>query len=869
MTLQGARHSLPQLVAPRLFESAVLAHPAAPALRDAAHTTWLTYQHLDQAANKTARCLLRRLTSGPCDNPDGDRVVAVCLPPSSRLVTCLLAIHKAGGAYLPLDVAFPAGRVAHILRDARPALLLVEASCEAADVAQEEGVPVFNFQDLQEEVEAMSGDHLGEEEVGLCLTEDSIATILYTSGSTGVPKGVRVPHRAVLNRLAWQWRTFPYQPAEVCCFKTALTFVDSISEIFGPLLTGHSLVVVPKAMIQAVDDLVSVLDEAKVGRLVLVPSLLRSILLHCSSPAAPKLQALRLWVCSGEVLPADLLQTFFTTFTSGQSICNFFGSTEVMGDVTFLQFHGPNDASAKLINNKVPIGYPIDNCGIYLLDAEGRLVREGKRGEMYAAGLNTAKGYVGGAQPDKFIANQHTTDPEYGVLYRTGDYARVVDGLLVFEGRADSQIKVRGHRVDMTEVEMAVKKVEGVDKVTIICYKPGEVDQALLAFYTSNSNPALAPDDLKHALTNLLQPYMLPQVVCLQDFPLLVNGKVDRQELLRMYERRAAGLEDVQIDLTGVQSAEEEAMARVLLLTLGRVLGPAVAKGTTLTLDSNFFHVGGNSLNSVLAVTSLKDRGYTVGVGEFMKASSLREVLHSMRKTSQEEEEEDGGNGGSVCSRSITSKKPYKLERLAHSHKEQVLDLISVSFSAKGDLEEWIHTEPWEYIKLISFMYDKLVEQDLSFVYMREGTQEMVACALNFDVRKEPPIEEGVVSPKLTYVLDYLESQEASAREFLPEGTGQVIHSFVMGTLLSLGPAENVELIQMMEEENLEHAKRRGFKAVFTTNTSSLTQQVCDDLLSYKVLKTGQPNKWVASDGTMPFAAAPDSQRTVTTVKFI
>ncbi|XP_063842218.1 beta-alanyl-bioamine nonribosomal peptide synthetase ebony-like [Scylla paramamosain] len=696
--------------------------PPPPPLRDAAHTTWLTYQHLDQAANKIARYLVRRLTGGPCANPDGDRVVAVCLPPSSRLVTCLLAIHKAGGAYLPLDAAFPAGRVAHILRDARPSLLLVEESCEAAEVAQEEGVPVFNFQDLHEEVEAMSGDHLGEEEVGLCLTGDSIAIILYTSGSTGVPKGVRVPHRAVLNRLAWQWRTFPYQPAEVCCFKTALTFVDSISEIFGPLLTGHSLIVVPKAMIQAVDDLVSVLDEAKVGRLVLVPSLLRSILLHCSSPTAPKLKALKLWVCSGEVLSADLLQIFFTTFTSGQSICNFFGSTEVMGDVTFLQFHGPGDASAKLVNNKVPIGYPIDNCGIYLLDADGRPVREGKMGELYAAGLNTAKGYVGGAQPDKFIANQHTADPEYSVLYRMGDYAMVVDGVLVFEGRADSQIKVRGHRVDMTEVEIAVKKVEGVDKVTIICYKPGEVDQALLAFYTSNSNPALAPDDLKHALTSLLQPYMLPQVICLQDFPLLVNGKVDRQELLRMYEQRAAGgLEDVQIDVTGVQSAEEEAMARVLLLTLGRVLGPAVAKGTTLTLESNFFHVGGNSLNSVLAVTSLKDSGYTVGVGEFMKAASLREVLHSMKKVSQEEEEEEegGGGGGGVCSRSLTTKKQYRREALAHHHKEQVITLISTTFSAKGDLEMWIHTEPWEYVKVLDFMYDALIEHDLSFVYTR------------------------------------------------------------------------------------------------------------------------------------------------------
>ncbi|XP_069937156.1 beta-alanyl-bioamine nonribosomal peptide synthetase ebony-like, partial [Cherax quadricarinatus] len=146
-------------------------------------------------------------------------------------------------------------------------------------------------------LEEERGDNLSVGEVGVSVSGSSIATIMYTSGSTGVPKGVRLSHRAILNRLSWQWKTFPYQGQEVCCFKSALTFVDSISEIFGPLLTGHQVVVIPKSITQDVEQLVEVLQQEKVGRLMLVPSLLRSILLHCAAVAAqqhsPSLPALR------------------------------------------------------------------------------------------------------------------------------------------------------------------------------------------------------------------------------------------------------------------------------------------------------------------------------------------------------------------------------------------------------------------------------------------------------------------------------------------------------------------------------------------------------------------------------------------------
>ncbi|XP_069163773.1 beta-alanyl-bioamine nonribosomal peptide synthetase ebony isoform X2 [Procambarus clarkii] len=866
MSLRGPQRQLSEAAAvvPQVFECVALGRPTSPALKDAGHHSWITYHHLNERANKLARCILKRLLSTTCSNPDGDRVVAVCMAPSSHYVTSLLAIHKAGAAYLPLEVTFPEARLTHILKDSKPALLLAQGHPSVIHSGHtnpqlQNNVPILHLEDLQTEIDMESGDDLTAQEVGVALTGSTIATILYTSGSSGIPKGVRLSHRALLNRLAWQWQTFPYQKDEVCCFKTTIIFVDSISEIFGPLLTGHQVVVIPKTMTQAVDEMVAVLEKEKVGRLVLVPSLLRSILLHCSADDSPKLSSLKLWVCSGEVLKSDLLHSFFETFTSGQTLCNFYGSTEVMGDVTYLQFCNSKDAAAKLVNNKVPIGVPITNCWIYLLNTDEEQVKEGQMGEVYVGGLNVASGYVGGAQPEKFIMNKHSDDQNYSVLYRTGDFGRIVDGVVVFEGRLDSQIKVRGNRVELNEVEMAMLKVEGIDKVYILCYNPGEINQALVAFYTS-TNKNLVPEVLKAHLASLLLPYMQPQLVHMDELPLLVNGKVDRQQLLSIYEQN---IEDYQVDddLSGV-SDNEEAAARAVLLTVARVLGPTAARGKHLSLNASFFEIGGNSLNSVMTVTTLKDLGYNIDIGVFLKAKTLKDIVANLKSARQQED----SSALDVC-RQATENNEYTLLMLNNSHRDAVTALVSESFTTKGDLEMWLRPEPWEYVELINTVYDHLVEKELSFVLTRRGSDEVVGCALNLDFRDEPPMEG--LSHNLEYILTILDVCETPARTKLPEEIGTVLHGFMMGTLLELGPAENVELIKIMEEENLKLATKKGFKAIVTTNTSPLTQQVCDDVLSYQVLHDYQINLWVAADGTKPFGSAPDSQHIITTAKFL
>ncbi|XP_063389390.1 beta-alanyl-bioamine nonribosomal peptide synthetase ebony [Cydia fagiglandana] len=844
--VSGARRAVPGAPLPSHLARLDCSDSTALVYSDETGTARVTYAQLAARTNALARALASR-ARGAGANQDGDFVVGVCMQPTHNTVMALLACWKAGAAYVPMEPSFPQQRINHILQDAQPALVVYDDRCNPSMFAAS-GVPSVSFEELAMEASGLSAETLNPMEMLADSRADSIAIVLYTSGSTGVPKGVRLPYSAICNRLWWQFHTFPFTETEATCvWKTALTFVDSICEIWGPLLHGRSLLILSRETTRDPQKLVRVLAENQIQRLVLVPTLLRSILMYLSLNRSERpLQNLKLWVCSGETLSKELAAQFFQYFGdhSGYKLANFYGSTEVMGDVTYYVLEN----TAQLDNhNTIPIGSPLDNCEVYLLDEEMHPARESEVGEVWVAGANLACGYVGGQAPDKFCDNPHATSADYGRLYRTGDFGMLQKGVILYAGRTDSQIKIRGHRVDLQEVERAVAAVTGVEKAVVLCYGLATGNPEILAFVTIEPNAKLGSHHIEAALKNALTSYMIPQVIMIDTIPLLVNGKVDRQALLKMYENTNNNDDSeipLDIDYSGVDSDSMD-KARVLFETVGEVLGRS-ARGA-LSVRAGFYELGGNSLNSIYTITRLRDKGYYIEISDFLEAANLGEVLSKL-STSPD------------CQG--TNQPKFTAEPMRDEHKDDVIDMIVTSFYEKAELEQFLRheIETRDYAHCISACWAALLQARLSVV-LRDDSGTPVAVALNFDARDEPEIE---LTGGLAKIMAFLEFVEGSVRDtMLPEGKGTILHSFMMATAEHLNARENVAAIRALEHATMRVAREKRFLGVFTTNTSPLTQQLGTDVLGFQTLLDYQINQYADEHGARIFGDAPDDMRAI------
>nr|WP_240979180.1 non-ribosomal peptide synthetase [Longimicrobium terrae] len=528
----------------------------------------LTYAELNARANRLAHHL-RSLGVGP------DVRVGICVERSVEMVVGLLGILKAGGAYVPLDASYPVERLRHMVEDSAPAVLLTHPpqAATAAALSAGSAIPVLDLADDGAWAHRPETDP-GREGTG----PGSLAHVLFTSGSTGRPKGVMLEHGSLVNRLQWMQDRYGMTPDEAVLQKTPFSFDVSFWEFFWPLMVGARLVMARPGGHRDPSYLVETIRREEITVAHFVPSMLQLFLEHAEAETCTGL--LRVPV-SGEAVSAALVRQFHERLP-GVGLYNQYGPTE-SGEVT----EWACDPAAE----RVSIGRAIHNAAVYVLDRDGEPVPVGVAGELFIGGVAVARGYLG--RP-RLTAERFIPDPfgEPGArLYRTGDLCRwLSDGTVEYLGRTDFQVKVRGFRVELGEIEAGLASHPGVREAVALALDDGAGGKRLVAYFVGE---ALEGEALRTHLSRQLPDYMVPAAFVRMDaFPVTPNGKLDRRALPAPEGVAfAAGTYEAPVGET------EQALAAIW----AEVLGVArVGRG------DNFFALGGHSLLAVRAIGRMR-----------------------------------------------------------------------------------------------------------------------------------------------------------------------------------------------------------------------------------------------------------------------
>ncbi|QDI30416.1 amino acid adenylation domain-containing protein [Serratia marcescens] len=573
-----------------LFEQQVRRTPDATALVSGAES--LSYAQLNARANRLAHALIARGV-GP------DSRVAVCAERGLNMVTALFGILKAGGAYVPLDPAYPGERLQYILQDADPVLLLADAAGRAA--LGEPATP-------QLALEAALPDTLSAENPERRAQASHLAYVIYTSGSTGKPKGAMNEHRGVVNRLVWMQEAYGLTAADTVLQKTPFGFDVSVWEFFWPLMVGARLVMAKPEGHKDPDYLSRAIEQYGVTTLHFVPSMLQSFL--ADGQAATRCGQVVRVMCSGEALSAALVAEFYRRLPQAE-LHNLYGPTEAAVDVT--AWHCSREADRV----SVPIGRPIANTRIYLLDEHGQPVPLGAVGELYIGGVQVARGYLNRPEltAERFLADPFAPG---GRMYRTGDVARyLANGDIEYLGRNDQQVKIRGFRIECGEIEAVLATHPAVREAVVDARAVGD-DKRLVAWVVPAAGVAeeTLAGALRQHVSAALPDYMVPSAwVVVAALPLSPNGKLDRRALPEPQGAQSQAAYEA-------PQGEHE----TLLAAIWRELLNVEQVGR----HDNFFELGGHSLLAVKLMAQLRRAGWGANVQTLFSTPTLSALAQAM-----------------------------------------------------------------------------------------------------------------------------------------------------------------------------------------------------------------------------------------------
>ncbi|MDW6005409.1 non-ribosomal peptide synthetase [Vibrio mangrovi] len=630
-----------------LFDAQVRKTPSAMALKS--DLGQMTFSQLNAYAHSLANYMLEYgVTPG--------EVVAINMTRSMDAIVSIIATLKLGCIYLPIEHNAPIKRQNYILEHAGCHRMLCDSDYLPKNNQITDKVHCILYRDFENILhEKRMADSF--ESVGLQCRRDiprnRDACLIYTSGSQGQPKGVLLPHSAIINRLTWMWNRFPYSVQDICCQKTSLSFVDSICELFSPLLQGIPLFIFSAEQVKDPYRMIEILQQERVTHLVLVPSLLKT-LIDQAPEKIQKLTYLNRWIVSGEIFPSSLYRRL-KQLLPNVTVLNLYGCTEVMADVCCF------DASSdSFLTESVPIGRAISGNEVYLLDENLCHTVVGDIGEIYVAGKNLASGYIHDSSLTEtvFIDNPFPRTsglPRDGErMYRTGDLARrLPDGTLEFIGRRDRQFKLRGLRLEPEEIETILISDHRIHKIAVIPREFMEYPD-LIAFYQSVDASPLSESIFRELLDSQLASALWPsQWIYLDEWPVLASGKTDYQVLkhrLEMKQREFIG-DDGDVNI----------------FDQVKQLWQQVLQKEIADVDKTFFELGGNSLSLIQLHGLLRQKiTQDIQLADLLQYPSIRTFSAYLTPSSYTDDRHDGDDKNPRNRGEIRRKAAHR--RYRHTH---------------------------------------------------------------------------------------------------------------------------------------------------------------------------------------------------------
>ncbi|WP_291584148.1 amino acid adenylation domain-containing protein [Clostridium sp. UBA6640] len=557
----------------------------------------ITYKDLNSRANSLAHVLKDK-------GIKANNIVAISVERSVEMIVGIFAILKSGAAYLPIDSSYPEERIEYILEDSKPAIVLVEDKVVSKISYESE---IININD--DSIYLNDINNLGE----ISCSED-LAYIIYTSGTTANPKGVMIKHGSAVNRLNWMKKKYEINEKDTILQKTTYTFDVSVWELFLWTLAGAKLKLLTKGGEKDPSKIVENIKDGEVTIIHFVPSMLSIFNEYVlNENKYEDIATIRFVVSSGEALKKEYCNVFNKTIRQNNytRLVNLYGPTEATVDVTYYE------CKSQEYDEAIPIGKPIDNTQLYILDKNLKLVPIGVSGELYIGGVGVSTGYINNLKltKEKFIDNPYDLNKK---IYKTGDLARwLPDGNIEFLGRIDHQVKIRGFRIELEEIESVLLKLEGLKKVVVLD-KEENNERYLCAYYEGKNDFTI--EEFRKYLETKLPYYMIPSsFVKVSNIPLTENNKVDRKALLNL---------TTDINIGTEYKVATNDMERNLIRIWEQVL-----LKDKIGINDNFFSLGGDSIKSIRLVSLInKELNVNIKINSIYKNLTIKKLVEYMEK---------------------------------------------------------------------------------------------------------------------------------------------------------------------------------------------------------------------------------------------